>query len=80
MTFTGANHIRTKLVIQDSPVEQVSDFNYLGHSITYQYDKEVESRIKQSSIRFVSVSFLKEGNKKRGIIYNVFDHTSTTIW
>ena len=34
MAFSGANRIRTKIVIQDSPIEQVPDLKYLGCSIT----------------------------------------------
>ena len=35
MAFSGVNRIRTKLVVKDSPMEQVSDFKYLGCSITH---------------------------------------------
>lgn len=34
ITFSGPNGIRIKFVIQESPIEQVSDFKYLGCSIT----------------------------------------------
>ena len=36
MAFSGANHVRTNIFIQDWPIEQVPDFKYLGCRITYQ--------------------------------------------
>ena len=45
-SFSGTNHITTKIVIQHSPIQQVPDSKYVGYSITYQdYKKKVESKI-----------------------------------
>lgn len=45
MTFSGVNHIRTKIVAQDSPIIIVPIFKYLCCNITYHEDKELENEI-----------------------------------
>jgi hypothetical protein len=35
MPFKGKFPIRTKIIIDDNILEQVSDFNYLGNEITH---------------------------------------------
>ena len=40
--FVGANHLRAKIIINDETLEQVSQFTYLGCSISYQFSKDVE--------------------------------------
>jgi hypothetical protein len=36
------DHLRTKLIINDETLEQVSQFTYLGCSIFYQFSNDVE--------------------------------------
>ena len=43
--FVGANHLRTKIIINDEILEQVSQFTYLGCSISYQFSNDVESKL-----------------------------------
>ena len=43
--FVGADHLRTKIIINDETLEQVSQFTYLGSSISYQFSNEVESKL-----------------------------------
>jgi len=40
--FVGTDHLRTKIIINDETQEQVSQFTYLGSSITYQFFNDVE--------------------------------------
>ena len=40
--FVGTDHLRTKIVINDETLEQVSQFTYLGCSISYQCSNDVE--------------------------------------
>jgi len=40
--FVGADQLRTKIIINDETVEQVSQFTYLGCSISYQFSSDVE--------------------------------------
>jgi len=43
--FMGADHIRTKIIINDEALEQVSQFTYLGCSISYQFSNDVEFKL-----------------------------------
>jgi hypothetical protein len=42
--FIGADHLRTNIFINDETLEQVSQFIYLGCSISYQCSNDVESK------------------------------------
>ena len=43
--FIGADHLRTKIIINIETLEQVSQFTYLGCSISYQFSNDVESKL-----------------------------------
>jgi len=43
--FVGTDHLRTKIIINDETLEQVSQFTYLGCSITYQFSNDVEFKL-----------------------------------
>ena len=43
--FVGTDHLRTKIIINDETPEQVSQFTYLGCSISYQFSNDVESKL-----------------------------------
>jgi len=43
--FTGADHLRTKIIINDETLEQVSQFTYLSCSISYQFSNDIESKL-----------------------------------
>jgi len=43
--FVGTDHARTKIIINDETLEQVSQFTYLGCSISYQFFNDVESKL-----------------------------------
>jgi len=40
--FVRTDHLRTKIIINDGTLEQVSQFTYLGCSISYQFSNDVE--------------------------------------
>jgi len=40
--FVGADYLRTKIIINDETLEQVSQFTYLGCSISYQFSNDVK--------------------------------------
>jgi len=40
-----SDHLRTKIVINDETLEQVSQFTYLGCSISYQFSNDVEFKL-----------------------------------
>lgn len=42
MTFQGTNPIRSKLLINDSVVEQVNNFNFSNCNIPYLKDGKIE--------------------------------------
>ena len=41
----GMDHLRTKIIINDETLEQVSQFTYLGCSISYQFSNDVEFKL-----------------------------------
>jgi len=43
--FVGTDHLRTKMIINDETLEQVSQFTYLGCSISYQFSNDVEFKL-----------------------------------
>jgi len=43
--FRWADHLRTKIIIHDEALEKVSQFTYLGCSISYQFSNYVESKL-----------------------------------
>ena len=43
--FIGTDHLRTKIITNDETLEQVSQFTYLGCSITYQFSNDVEFKL-----------------------------------
>jgi len=45
MAFEGDYPIRTKIVIDDHPLEQVSHFNYLGCYTSFEKDKDIDHKI-----------------------------------
>jgi len=44
-TFVGTDHLRTKIIINDETLEQVSQFTYLGCNISYQFSNYVEFKL-----------------------------------
>jgi hypothetical protein len=45
MAFKGKFPIRTKIVIDNNILEQVSHFNYLGNEITYMQEKDIHNKL-----------------------------------
>lgn len=45
MAFEGKETVRSKIIIDNKTLEQVSHFNYLGCDTTYERDKDVESKV-----------------------------------
>ena len=43
--FVGTDHLKTKNIINDETLEQVNQFTYLGCSISYQFSKDVETKL-----------------------------------
>jgi len=43
--FVGTDHLRTKIIINDETLEQVSQFTYLDCSISYQFSNSVEFKL-----------------------------------
>jgi len=43
--FVGTDHLRTKIIINDETLEQVSQFTYLVCSISYQFSNDVELKL-----------------------------------
>jgi hypothetical protein len=50
MEFCGQWPVRSKLILDNQPIEQVSKFNYLGYQLSYQI--ELENRIQAAEMRF----------------------------
>ncbi|KAK9877518.1 hypothetical protein WA026_018626 [Henosepilachna vigintioctopunctata] len=45
MAFKGKEPIRTKIIIENKCIEQVSHFTYLGCDITYDYDDDMVKKL-----------------------------------
>jgi hypothetical protein len=43
--FVRTHHLRTKIIINDETLEQVSQFTYLGCSISYHFSNDVEFKL-----------------------------------
>jgi len=43
--FVRTDHLRTKIIIRDKTIEQVSQFTYISCIITYQLSNDVESKL-----------------------------------
>jgi len=43
--FVGTDHLRAKIIINDETLDQVSQFTYLGCSISYQFSNDVEFKL-----------------------------------
>ena len=43
--FVGTDRLRTKIIINDETLEQVSQFTYPGCSISYQFSNYVEFKL-----------------------------------
>jgi len=43
--FVGTDHLRTKIIINDETLEQVSQFTYLGCSKSYHFSNDVEFKL-----------------------------------
>ena len=43
--FVGTDQLRTKIIINDETLEQISQFAYLGYSISYQFSNDVEFKL-----------------------------------
>jgi len=43
--FVGTDHLRTKIIVNGETLEQVSQFTYLGCSISYQFYNDVEFKL-----------------------------------
>jgi hypothetical protein len=43
--FAGTDHLRAKIIINDETLDQVSQFTYLGCSISYQVSNDVELKL-----------------------------------
>jgi len=70
--FIGTDHIRTKIIINDETLEQVSQFTYLGCSISYQFSNDVEFKL----AKFVQLI----GTIKRTIFKKVRTETILKIY
>ncbi|KAJ4429720.1 hypothetical protein ANN_21924 [Periplaneta americana] len=45
MAHSGKFTIRTKIIVDNKPIEQVSHFDYLGCNITYDVDRDIDNKI-----------------------------------
>jgi hypothetical protein len=47
MAFHGKYPIRTKILIYNEIIEQVSDFSYLGCDVTYEINNDIQSKLNE---------------------------------
>jgi len=63
--FVGTVHLRTKIIINDETLEQVSQFTYLGCSMSYQFSNDVEFKLAKflQLIRTIKRTIFKKERK-----------------
>lgn len=44
MAFRGKAPVHSKIVIDDNPVELVSQFNFLGCDVGYEYENDISNK------------------------------------
>ena len=64
MAFKGRDPVRTKIVIVNKIIEQVNMFNYLGNTISYEKELDIDNKLQ---------NYLK----MTGILNNVFKPQKT---
>jgi hypothetical protein len=45
MAFKGRDPVRTKIIIDNRIIEQVNLFNYLGNTISYEKDLDIDNKL-----------------------------------
>jgi len=81
--FVGADHLRTKIIINYETLEQVSQCTYLGCSISYQFSNDLESKLAKflQLIGTIKRTILKKVRKKTILkTYNTIIFTYIFIW
>jgi len=53
--FEGTDHLRTKTIVNDETLEQISQFTYLGCSISYQISNDVEFKLAKFLLLIVNI-------------------------
>ena len=65
----GADHLRTKIIINDETLEQVSHFTYIGCKIPYQFSNDKESKLAKF-LQLIGAIFWKFRNETILKVYN----------
>ena len=63
--FLVKNRVKTEIVIDNSVLEQVSHFNYLGCDISYRKDNDIESKLKKISCTYGTIRRLLKNKTQR---------------
>ena len=77
------DHLRTKIIINDETLEQVSQFIYLGCSISYQFSNDVEFKSAKflQLIGTIKITIFKKVRTETILkIYNTLVFTYIFIW
>lgn len=45
MAFRATDHLRAKIYINNNPIQQQSDFNYLGYIVSYTSNRDVQNKL-----------------------------------
>ena len=81
--FVGTDHLRTKIIIKDEILEQVSQFTYLGCGIPYQFSNDVEFKLAKFLQLIGTIKrtiFRKVRSETILKIYNTFSLAYIFIW
>ena len=71
--FVGADHLRTKNIINDETVEQVSQFIYLGCSVSYQLSNDGELKLAKFLQLIVSIKRTIFRKVRTGTILKIYN-------
>jgi hypothetical protein len=70
--LVGTDYLRAKIIINDETLDQVSQFTYLGCSISYQFSNDVELKL----AKFLQLT----GTIKRTIFTNMRTETILKLY
>jgi hypothetical protein len=62
MAFKGKDPVRSKIIINGNILKQVPNFNYLGCSLSYNYDGDAQTKLARFQVMCVWHDTTRIGN------------------
>ena len=78
--FVGTDHLRTKIIINNETLEQVSQFTYLGCSISYQFSNDVEFKLAKRLQLIGTIKRIIIKKVRKGTILKIYNTLVSPIF